>query len=87
MGHSGDDAVHKRTPEKKMHLKFSVESDTKIDALSRFKINYQKNWLHKAHVCSNQGNLKGESVVAAILLSCMEVSYCTFGFFVAKFAK
>ena len=28
-----------------------------------------------------QGNLKGESVVATILLSCMEVSYCTSGFF------
>ena len=29
----------------------------------------------------NQGNLKGESVVAAILPSRMEVGYCTFGFF------
>ena len=29
----------------------------------------------------NQGNLKGESVVAAILPSRMEVSYCTSGFF------
>ena len=28
-----------------------------------------------------QGNLKGESVVVAILPSCMEVSYCTSGFF------
>ena len=28
-----------------------------------------------------QGNLKGESVVAAILPSCMEMSYCTSGFF------
>ena len=29
----------------------------------------------------DQGNLKGESVVAAILQSCMEVRYCTSGFF------
>ena len=29
----------------------------------------------------NQGNLKGESVVAAIMLSRMDVSYYTFGFF------
>ena len=29
----------------------------------------------------NQGNLKGESVVAAILPPRMEVSYCTSGFF------
>ena len=28
-----------------------------------------------------QGNLKGDSVVAAILPSRMEVSYCTAGFF------
>ena len=35
-------------------------------------------------VCSNQGNLKGESVVAAILESCMEQKYCTSGFFVSK---
>ena len=28
-----------------------------------------------------QGHLKGESVVVAILLSRMEVSYCTSGFF------
>ena len=35
-------------------------------------------------MCKNQGNLKGESVVAAILPSRMEVSYCTSGFFVAK---
>ena len=28
-----------------------------------------------------EGNLKGESVVVAILPSCMEVSYCTSGFF------
>ena len=34
-----------------------------------------------------QGNLKGESVAVAILLSRMEVSYCTLGFFVAKPAK
>ena len=34
-----------------------------------------------------QGNSKGESVVVTILLSRMEVSYCTFGFFVAKPAK
>ena len=32
-------------------------------------------------VCQKQGNLKGESVVVAILPSCMEVSYCTSGFF------
>ena len=31
-----------------------------------------------------QGNLKGGSVVAAILRSRLEVSYCTSGFFVAK---
>ena len=31
-----------------------------------------------------QENLKGESVVAAILLSRMEVSYCTSRFFEAK---
>ena len=35
----------------------------------------------------NQGNLNGESVVAAILPSRMDVSYCTSGFFVAKPAK
>ena len=29
----------------------------------------------------DQGNLKGESVLAAILPSHMEVSYCTSGFF------
>ena len=29
---------------------------------------------------ANQGNLKEKSVVAAILPSRMEVSYCTFGF-------
>ena len=34
-----------------------------------------------------QGNLKGESVVAAILSSSMEASYCTSGFFVAKSAN
>ena len=34
-----------------------------------------------------QGNLKRESVVAAILSSRKEVSYCTSGFFVAKPAK
>ena len=35
-----------------------------------------------------QGNLKGESVVAAILLSGMEASYCPSRFFfVAKLAK
>ena len=32
-------------------------------------------------MCQSQGNLKEESVVVAILLSCMEVSYCTSGFF------
>ena len=32
-------------------------------------------------VWGNQENLKGESVVTAILLSRMEVSYCTSGFF------
>ena len=32
-------------------------------------------------MCFYQGNLKGESVVAAILLSRMEASYCTSGFF------
>ena len=32
-------------------------------------------------VSLDQGNLKGESVVAAILLSHMQVSYCTSGFF------
>ena len=32
----------------------------------------------------NQGNLKGEFVVAAILPSPMEVSSCTPGFFVAN---
>ena len=31
-----------------------------------------------------QGNLKGESVVVAILLSRMEVSYCTSGFFCSQ---
>ena len=31
-----------------------------------------------------QGNFKGESVVVAILPSCMEASYCTSGFFIAK---
>ena len=31
--------------------------------------------------CYLQGNLKGESVVAAILPSRMKVSYCTSGFF------
>ena len=35
----------------------------------------------------DQGNFKGESVVAAILPSCMEVSYFTSGFFVANPAK
>ena len=34
-------------------------------------------WKHSRH----QGNLKGESVVAAILLSHLEVSYWTSGFF------
>ena len=34
-----------------------------------------------------QGNLKKESVSAAILPSRMEVSYCTSGYFVAKPAK
>ena len=33
------------------------------------------------YVMCNHGNLKGESVVAAILPSHMEVSYYTFGFF------
>ena len=32
-------------------------------------------------ITTNQGNLKGESVVAAILPSRMEVSYCTSRFF------
>ena len=36
---------------------------------------------------ASQGNLKEESVVAVILLSRMEVSYCTSRFFVAKPAK
>ena len=36
---------------------------------------------------NDQGNLKGESFVAAILLSRMKASYCTSGFFVAKLAK
>ena len=31
--------------------------------------------------CWSQGNLKGESVVAAILQSRMEASYCTSVFF------
>ena len=31
-----------------------------------------------------QGNLKGESVVAATLQLCMEVSYCTSGFFCSQ---
>ena len=35
---------------------------------------------------TTQGNLKGESVVAAILRSCMKVSYCTSGSF-PKLAK
>ena len=39
-------------------------------------------------LCFIQGNLKGESVVAAILPSRMEVSYCTSGFFrQTNFAK
>ena len=36
---------------------------------------------------AHQGNLNGESVVAANLSSHMEVSYCTSGFFIAKPAK
>ena len=35
-------------------------------------------------ITDNQGNFKGESVVAAILPSRMEVSYCTSRFFIAK---
>ena len=34
-----------------------------------------------------QGNLKGESVVAAILPSRMETSYCTSGFFCSYKAR
>ena len=41
----------------------------------------------ESEVTTGQETLKGESVVAAILLSRMEVSYCTLGFFVAKPAK
>ena len=36
---------------------------------------------HRLEVRMYQGNLKGESVVVAILPSHMEVSYCTSGFF------
>ena len=36
---------------------------------------------------SGSRKLKGESVVVAILPLCMEVSYCTSGFFIAKPAK
>ena len=32
-------------------------------------------------ICTQHGNSKGESVVAAILLSRMEVNYCTSGYF------
>ena len=39
------------------------------------------NKLFKYKLVTVQGNLKGESVVAAILPSLMEVSYCTAGFF------
>ena len=38
-------------------------------------------------ITCTQGNLKGESVAAAILPSCMEVSYCTSRFFIDKPAK
>ena len=39
------------------------------------------------YTLSNLRKFKGESTVAAILPSHMEVSYCTSGFFVAKPAK
>ena len=44
---------------------------------------YGKIWfsVDLKNIGKNQGNLKGESVVAAILPSCMEASYCTSGFF------
>ena len=57
------------------------------------KHEYMSTWQNKAAIFytyttgSYQGNLKGESVVAAILLSGMEVSYCTSRFFVAKPAR
>ena len=35
----------------------------------------------------SHGNLKGESALVAIVLSCMAGSYCSFDFFVAKHAK
>ena len=41
-------------------------------------------WVQQLQKGSNQGNLKEESVVAAILSSRMEASYCTTGFFRSK---
>ena len=43
-----------------------------LDALSSLRINL---------ILQSQRNLKGKSVVVAILPPCMEVSYCTSGFF------
>ena len=45
----------------------------------KIKLLLLRNFTCGMHLC--QGSLKGESVVAAILLSRMEQSYCTSGFF------
>ena len=47
-----------------------------VDVIANFKIAQTADWF-----CFSEIHFKGESVVASILPSRMEVSYCTSGFF------
>ena len=55
-----------------------LQQNSCVSALKLLPCGRQMDYGHKIQrLPRHQGNLKGESVVAAILPSCMEVSYCT----------